>query len=99
MKATLITRDKRTINGTITEVVAWKIEKPVPGCNHNFKYRFYFGMLDGTCIIRYDNERGKGDHKHVEGKEVAYIFRSLPQAFRDFNEDKERWLHGKGQRT
>ncbi len=61
MGAELIVRDKQFVDGTVTEVVVWRLISPVPGCNHPFKYRFYFGLADGTCIVRYDNERGKGD--------------------------------------
>jgi len=51
MGAELILRNKRIFEGTITEIVAWKLTEPVPGCVHSFKYRFYFGLADGTCII------------------------------------------------
>src|SRR6266480_2203064 len=60
MGAELIIKDKRAVDGTITEVVVWRLSRPVSGCTHLFKYRFYFGLVDGTCIVRYDNERGKG---------------------------------------
>ena len=96
MKAILIVREKRVVGETITEAVAWKLTKPVLGCKHHFKYRFYFGLLDGTCILRYDNERGKGDHKHIDGKEEPYDFISLPQTFKDFNNDKAAWLASQG---
>lgn len=92
MGSKLITRNKRIIGGTITEVVVWLVSPPVPGCSHPSKYRFYFGLSDGTCIVRYDNERGKGDHRHIGGMEAAYQFVTLPQLFRDFNADKAAWL-------
>jgi Family of unknown function (DUF6516) len=95
MGAELIIRDKRAIDGTVTEVVVWRLTSPVPGCNHLFKYRFYFGLSDGKCIVRYDNERGKGNHRHSDGKEEAYRFISLKQLFRDFNADKTEWLLGR----
>jgi hypothetical protein len=91
MGAELIVRDKQFVDGTVTEVVVWRLTSPVPGCNHPFKYRFYFGLADGTCIVRYDNERGKGDHRHIGGKEKPYSFVSLQLLFRDFNEDKAAW--------
>ena len=50
-------------------VVIWHLLRPVAGCNHRFKYRFYFGRPDGTCLVRYDNERGKGDHRHCLDRE------------------------------
>jgi hypothetical protein len=72
----------------------WHLDKPVPGCRHLFKYRFYFGRDDGTCLVRYDNERGKGDHKHIGRSEYPYIFRSLEAAFTDFNADINAILNG-----
>jgi len=93
--AELIIKDKRAVDGTITEVVVWRLSRPVSGCTHLFKYRFYFGLVDGTCIVRYDNERGKGDHRHVGGREESYSFTSLPQLFNDFNADKSAWLAGR----
>lgn len=91
MGAELILREKQVVEGTITEVVVWRLPAPVPGCTHPFKYRFYFGLADGTCIVRYDNERGKGDHRHIGGREEFYLFSNLPQLFRDFNADKATW--------
>lgn len=91
MGADLILREKRVIEDTITEIVVWRLSSPVPGSGHPFKYRFYFGLVDGTCIVRYDNERGKGDHRHIGGREEPYQFFGLPQLFRDFNADKAAW--------
>ena len=94
MGAELIIREKRAIDGTVTEVVVWRLTSPVLGCAHLFKYRFYFGLSDGTCIVRYDNERGKGDHRHIDITEEAYRFVGLQQLFADFNTDKTAWLLG-----
>ena len=84
MKAELIFREKQTLDGYIREMIIWRLHKPDSGCRHQFKYRFFFGMEDGTCLVRYDNERGKGDHKHIEGAELPYLFRSLDATFADF---------------
>lgn len=88
-----IYREKITEGGYIQEQVVWLLDKPVPGCRHLFKYRFYFGREDGTCLVRYDNERGKGDHKHITGTECPYIFRTLESAFTDFLTDIETILN------
>jgi hypothetical protein len=45
----------------------------------------------GECVLRYDNEAGKGDHKHVRGKEVKYRFVSVDKLVADFFEDMKRW--------
>ena len=89
MKADPIFREKQTQDGFIREMVVWPLHKPVPGCRHQFKYRFFFGTNDGTCLVRYDNERGKGDHKHIEGIELPFLFRGLEATFADFLAENE----------
>lgn len=54
------------------------------------KYRLAF-VVAGTCVLRYDNEAGKGDHKHLQGKEVKYRFVSAEQLVADFFDDVRRW--------
>jgi hypothetical protein len=97
MKAELIYNEKISEGGYIQELVVWLLEKPVPGCRHLFKYRLYFVTDDGTCLVRYDNERGKGDHKHVTGMEDSYIFITLQTVFTDFNADIDTALLKEGQ--
>lgn len=38
----------------------------------------------------YDNERGKGDHKHLGSNEVPYRFVSVEKLVADFLADVER---------
>jgi hypothetical protein len=40
--------------------------------------------------MRYDNESGKGDHKHDGETESPYRFHDLPTLLRDFFMDVER---------
>ena len=42
------------------------------------------------CLVRYDNERGKGDHRHFDGKEEEYSFVNIPSLLADFWNDIER---------
>ena len=72
------------------ELVLWQVPKPVAGSTHAFKYRLAY-VVDGVCIIRYDNEVGKGDHRHVEGKERAYTFTTPDKLIADFQRDIARW--------
>ena len=74
------------------ELVLWKLPKPVPGCKHGFKYRLAY-VAGGTCVIRYDNEAGKGDHRHYEGRESSYLFRDPERLIADFQKDIARWQH------
>ena len=87
MKAEPIFREKQARDSYIREMVIWRLHKPVSGCRHQFKYRFFFGTDDGACLVRYDNERGKGDHKHMEGVELPFLFRGLEATFADFLAD------------
>lgn len=96
MKAKPIFRKKDKFDGYIREMVVWRLQKPVAGCHHVFKYRFYFGDDAGTCFVRYDNERGKGDHKHVNGVECRYIFRTLESTFNDFWADVDAVIAERG---
>ena len=43
------------------------------------------------CVVRYDNEVGKGDHRHFNGKESAYIFKTPDKLIADFQRDIARW--------
>jgi len=48
------------------------------------------GLDDGTCLIRYDNESGKGDHKHVEGQEKPFRFEDVEAMVADFLQEIDR---------
>ncbi|HMA86887.1 MAG TPA: DUF6516 family protein [Desulfosalsimonadaceae bacterium] len=72
------------------ELVLWRLPKPLGGCLHEFKYRLAY-VVGGQCVLRYDNEAGKGDHRHFNGKESAYRFTTPDQLVADFQSDIERW--------
>jgi hypothetical protein len=76
-------------DGSIIQVVVWTLPVPLLGSLHRYKYRLYFGK-DGVCLVRYDNEHGKGDHKHVAGQEETYRFKDIPTLLGDFWKDVER---------
>ena len=70
-------------NGSILQFIVWELPEPLPGCGHRYKYRFYYGR-DGIPLVRYDNERGKGDHRHYGDREEHYNFRGLKILLQDF---------------
>lgn len=74
------------------ELVLWKLPKPLAGSAHGFKYRLAY-VVRGECVLRYDIESGKGDHRHSGGKERKYAFTSVEQLIADFQRDIERWNH------
>lgn len=84
MAAQLITSIKNiNPDGSILEVVIWKVPKPVPPTEHGYKYRAVY-VVDGVRIVGFDNERGKGDHCHLDGKELPYAFTGVEQLLEDF---------------
>lgn len=88
MGAVLVFRDKKVKWGLIIEMVVWELDSPLEGCSHRFKYRLFCGSLEtGACLVRYDNERGKGDHRHADGGEQPYNFTDLEGLFDDFEKD------------
>jgi len=84
MPAQLITRFKDvTADGGILELVIWKVPEPVPPTEHGFKYRAVY-VVNGQRVVGFDNERGKGDHCHLDGKEMPYAFTGVDQLIEDF---------------
>jgi len=77
------------------EMVIWRVPEPVRGSNHYFKYRLAL-IVDGTCVIRYDNEAGKGDHKHVGDEEFPCDFVGVDALRRDFLVEAREWLSRNG---
>jgi len=75
-------------DGSILEIVIWRVPKPVPPTEHGYKYRAVY-VVDGVRIVSFDNERGKGDHCHMDGKELPYTFTSVYQLVEDFIEAVE----------
>jgi hypothetical protein len=88
MTATLIYREKFVYaDGAIREMVLWRLPQPTPDRPHALKYRLYYGLADGTCIVRYDNETGKSDHVHHGAEESPYVFTGVDQLVADFLSD------------
>jgi Family of unknown function (DUF6516) len=84
MDAELLEKSKQVFpGGYVAEIVVWRVPVPVPGSSHSFKYRLYFGK-GGIRIVGYDNERGKGDHRHIDGRELPYTFTSLNNLLAEF---------------
>ena len=48
--------------------------------------------MRGECILRYDNERGKGDHRHIGEREEPFAFTTLEALLTAFERDMERML-------
>lgn len=87
MKATLAFHDKQVLpDGAIVEMKIWQLAAPLSGSTHTLKYSLYYGK-DNKRLVGYDNERGKGDHRHSEDGQVPYEFTSVEQLIADFLAD------------
>jgi hypothetical protein len=93
--ATLIRHRKLELDdGAVIEVKIWKLPLSTVERPHGLKYSLFYGR-NGERIIGYDNEAGKGDHRHYRAKEEKYQFKSLEQLILDFESDVKKEIgHG-----
>jgi hypothetical protein len=87
MKARLLYEFKqRYDDGAIIEMVLWELPQQAADSAHRFKYRLFYGY-PGRRIVGYDNESGKGDHRHIGANESKYVFESPESLMKDFLTD------------
>ncbi len=90
MRAELLMGERRVLEAGFIEVIVWRLPQPLSGSTHSFKYRLAY-VVTSECVLRYDNEAGKGDHRHVGTKEMPYAFVSVDQLLDDFLADVATW--------
>lgn len=84
MKAALIYRFEQDFDdGAMVRMVIWKVSNPVPPSSHPHKYRLVY-LENGKRVIGFDNERGKGDHRHEGDSEYSYTFHDVGTLIQDF---------------
>jgi hypothetical protein len=82
--AELIFEGKQVLaDGAIIEMRIWRVPAAVAPATHEFKYTLFYGR-PGEVVVLFDNERGKGDHKHIGNVETAYRFESPERLIEDF---------------
>ena len=90
MKARLLYSFKQGYDdGATIEMMVWEVPQPVAGSSHRYKYRLYYGY-PGKRVVGYDNETGKGDHRHYRRREEPYAFAGMERLIEDFIADVER---------
>ena len=91
VKATQLLRTRVAYSeNAFAELVLWQLPKPLKGFAPSYKYRLAY-VVDGECVLRYDNETGKGDHRHYAGRESKYSFSTPEKLIADFQRDIKRW--------
>jgi hypothetical protein len=84
MKAQLLLKQRLVLSeSTFAEIVIWQLPAPLDGSTHDYKYRLAY-VVNGDCVLRYDNEFGKGNHLHINEQEIVYNFVSTEQLIDDF---------------
>jgi hypothetical protein len=90
MKATLMVRERVPFGeDSFADLVLWQLPLPLSGSSHRYKYRLAY-VKRGQCLLRYDNEAGKGDHRHAGTRESTYLFQSPEKLVQDFLRDVRR---------
>ena len=91
MKAQLLLKERHQLRADVfVELRIWLAPKSVRGSVHRFKYALAY-VVAGVCVLRYDNEAGKGDHRHVGAVETEYRFTTPDQLLADFWRDVDQW--------
>ena len=83
MKAKLLLHGRQVYGRGFVEYVIWKLPKPDEERPHGLEYRLAY-VADGRRVVGYDNERRKGDHKHIKGHEYPYQFVNEDKLIDDF---------------
>ncbi len=90
MVAELLLDERHVLSETaFAELVVWRVPAPVRGSAHRFRYRLAL-VVKGECVLRYDNEAGKGDHRHTGKNERPYGFTTHEQLLADFWADVDK---------
>lgn len=91
MKAHALLNERHQLGPTaFVELRIWRVPQPVRGSSHDLKYALAY-VVDGVCVLRYDNEAGKGDHRHLGVSETDYAFTTPAALLADFWKDVDQW--------
>lgn len=94
MKATLLHHDKALLaDGSVVEMKIWRLPEPDAERPHGLEYSLFYGRA-GKRLVGYDNEKGKGDHRHYGDREEPYPFTTIEQLMADFLADIQ---YGRGE--
>ncbi len=90
-KAVLLLNERHQLRTeAFVALLVWQVPKPVRGSSHDYKYALAY-IVEEVCVLRYDNEAGKGDHKHIGTVEAPYRFTTPEQLLTDFWRDVDQW--------
>ena len=91
MRAELLLNERHQVGAdAFVELRVWRVPQPVPGSGHDLKYALAY-VVGGVCVLRYDNEAGKGNHRHLGVIEMPYSFTTPARLLEDFWSDVDQW--------
>lgn len=91
MKAELLLHERHQLGRhAFAKLRIWRVPQSVEGSEHEYKYRLAY-VVAGECVRRYDNEAGKGNHRHIGTREMPYTFATTEQLLTDFWTDVDEW--------
>ncbi len=91
MKARLLLNERHPLRAdAFVSLQVWAVPEAVRGSAHVYKYSLAF-VVGAVCVLRFDNEAGKGDHKHVGATEAPYRFTTPGQLLSDFWREVDQW--------
>lgn len=89
-KAKLLIHERQVLSDSeLVEMKIWQVPVAVDPSRHNYKYSLVY-ISGGVRIVGFDNERGKGDHVHLDGREYPYRFNGVDRLVEDFISEIEK---------
>jgi hypothetical protein len=91
MSAKLLLNERHQLTAnSFAELRIWRVAQAVRGSSHDLKYALAY-VVAGVCVLRYDNEAGKGDHRHIGAVETTYTFTTPARLLADFWNAVDQW--------
>ncbi len=88
MPDAILIEDRKLLldSGAIVQIKIWQLPEAPEERPHGLKYSLFYGR-PGNRVVGYDNEAGKGDHRHYRECEEPYRFTTYQNLLADFWQD------------
>jgi hypothetical protein len=88
MPAAILIEDRKLLldSGAVVQIRIWQLPQATEERSHGLKYSLFYGR-PGERVVGYDNEAGKGDHRHYREREEPYQFTTYQNLLTDFWQD------------
>ena len=95
MSDAILIEDRKLLldSGAIVQIKVWQLPEATEERPHGLKYSLFYGY-PGERVVGYDNEAGKGDHRHYREREEPYRFTTYQNLLADFWQDVKKEIEG-----